>query len=47
MAVQLYDERKYTVAKICGLMGESRSTLCNYINAAKKQDATCITTNYY
>lgn len=35
LAVQLYDERKHTVAQICALMGVSRPTLYKYINAAK------------
>ncbi|SUG18738.1 helix-turn-helix, Fis-type [Salmonella enterica subsp. arizonae] len=35
LAVQLYDERKHTVAQICELMGVSRPTLYKYIDAAR------------
>lgn len=36
LAVQLYDERKHTVAQICELMGVSKPTLYKYIDSVKK-----------
>lgn len=35
LAVQLYNEKKHTVAQICVLMGISRPTLYKYIESAK------------
>lgn len=35
LAVQLYDERKHTVAQICELMGVSKPTLYKYIDSVK------------
>ena len=35
LAVQLYDERKHTVAQICELMGVSKPTLYKYIYSVK------------
>lgn len=37
LAVQLYDERKHTVAQICELMGVSRPTLYKYIDAKRNR----------
>ncbi len=35
LAVQLYNDKKHTVAQICVLMGVSRPTLCKYIESAR------------
>ncbi|MFS6943946.1 helix-turn-helix domain-containing protein, partial [Klebsiella pneumoniae] len=35
LAVQLYNEKKHTVAQICVLMGISRPTLYKYIESAR------------
>lgn len=36
LAVQLYNEKKHTVAQICTLMGVSKPTLYKYIETAKR-----------
>ncbi|EGY29598.1 Site-specific recombinase protein [Candidatus Regiella insecticola 5.15] len=36
LTLQLYHERRHTVAEICRLMGIGRSTLYNYLNEAER-----------
>lgn len=35
LAIALYDGKKHSVSKICGMMGISRPTLYKYVNAAR------------
>ena len=39
LAIRLYEERKHSVAELCGMMGISKSTLYNYL-AEYTSDAT-------